>query len=285
MTRFELYTSTSITQEGRERKVEPRKERFRIPILRHLLAFITAFHTLLCFSDAATLGQPSEMSSSDWLYLENEWIDNFLGAYHDKASGSFIEFEVGMRGLMSPYAPAAASAHHASLIRGESGGWPYSMVLIQQNVTASTRRICPALKAEKVPVLIVSFDGDHKLYGTWNFEAVLCTPVQQERVTNFLLKGQDWRNALSSGMQMETKAITREQLNNIPVGTAWERVRQILGPPSDSVAYEGGFLVSYYCSVYKENDFNNAVWLLFDQNRVLDTIKFGKPGSPVYPQK
>lgn len=236
----------------------------------------------VCTTFAGT-SESSEVSTKGWIFLERESTDTFLGTFHDKISGAFVELEIGMQGLLSQYAPTAASAHHAVLHKGENSGWQYSMVQVQQIGSKSVDQICTSREELKPTIFIASYSKDDPILHTWNLEAVVCSSLQQERISSFLLKDRQWWTAPEA--RGETPgAITKEQLNQIPVGTIWENVRRKIGSPFDSVPYKGGFLASFYYSIDEKPDYNRAVWFVFDQNRILQSFTIGKPGLPAYPK-
>ena len=147
--------------------------------LNRAIISLTAFLILVC---AAANVLSSEINSEDWIYLEQEGVDAFLGAFHDKRSGAFIAFEVGIPSLLSEAAPVIAADNRISLEKGESAGWSYSLVLIPEERTEFTRNACPiASSPDSAQALIISFTGDDAYFRTWNFTALICNSLQLDR--------------------------------------------------------------------------------------------------------
>jgi hypothetical protein len=224
----------------------------------------------------------SESDSSDWIFLEQESIDVFLGAFHDRVSGAFVNLEVGFPEILSPAAQEIAKRKGGHLVTGENEGWPYAMVLMPEDRTKFINSICPVTPQPiRGQALVISFKGDDPHSSTWNFTTLICGPSQLERVKDFLINGQQWRKP--SGQNLEPRTLTPGDLKMASPGTTWSHVRELFGSSFDPFAFKGGFAVSYYYGSSKEIERNQRTWFIFDQARTLKEVAYKTPNLPLYP--
>ncbi len=208
----------------------------------------------------------SKMLPPGWVYIETQWVDTIMGAYHDTLSGAFLEFEIGLLGLLSPSVKATIAEKE-----GECQGWPYRIAIIKESPTSI---------AKNGDLLMVSFMVDDPIWQTWNFSALVDTNFKHQRVMDFIFgDNQTWRGVIRKKRGW-SKRVSRKQVLALEDRIEWLKVQDILGVPWNCRAWQNGFKVAYECdSASPDNDHDTFdAWLLFDQGHYFVGAKFEKAG-------
>ena len=219
-------------------------------------------------------------NATGWTHLDEEMVDVGVSAFHDKISGAFIRLEVGIPGVISALAPRIAASQHVPVSSGKTDGLRYAMVLVEEKREKFIRAGCPgSISESSAQALIVSYDTDDKLFSVWNFTALICNSDQLQRVKDFLINGQTWRNSTAP---VKRRTIRPEDLKMISPGMNWQKVREVLGPSLGPAGSKGGFVVSFYYDADNKAEHDELVWLLFSQNQELTSVAFKDPDIPIY---
>ena len=181
-------------------------------------------------------------ADGEWLHLNRESIDLQVGAYYDTVSGVFVEYEIGLPGMVSALVvPSQDSTPAARVTSGVSGGWHYALS-VSEDSAAQQEDSCPSESGAET--INISFAAEGTRWAVWNLSAVACSADQKERIMSFLLGSQPrWHDTLQE--QHRPDSVLAKSVETLARGTRWDEVVSRLGHPQDSLRTRNGFRVSY----------------------------------------
>ncbi len=183
----------------------------------------------VCLLALALLGVGASLPSG-WIYIEQEGIDTFPGAYHDRLSGTYVNSEVALPGVAAPWAESAARAPGAKRERSDVGPLRRDRV-----------KLLPTTKG--CSQVSVTFTDERRKGLLWNLAADLCSTEQERRFDELIedLSNSGWPapNARAE------RWLTMADFDEIKPGMVWEDLRRRLGPPGAVKRQADGFEVGY----------------------------------------
>jgi hypothetical protein len=225
---------------------------------------------LLCFiaTGVAAQDQPLRDLPAGWVYLPSPSPDSWIGAYHDRESGSFVQFQVDHSDLASYWTKARNSDSSDVVSSGEVGGLPYQMVKLGGNARARFLRAFKAdtgaplpdylestLPPEHSSGLIVTFRARRKgeIYN-WNFRSDVCDELQERRTRALLLEGSRLRLDPATASPPPERAPDLDAFRFVKSGIDLGTVVAKLGLPTHSERYGSDGFVATYSVVTETKD-------------------------------
>lgn len=208
-----------------------------------LLCRIVIATTAIAGPVAASDDGPWRVAGSDWVFVQQEYIDSWPGIYHDSESGACIQFDVAFPSVVSPL--PAPDGKDADTEVGNSGGVPYRLKVSSTAVEMREMRArlrsqgmsemampngegCPGGRRIAVSAMP---EGLSETSRVWNAHADTCTDVQFQRVREFFL-GASRGPATDHHPAQYGRLLARSEIEAIAIGMPYEGVRAKLGAPS-----------------------------------------------------
>jgi hypothetical protein len=206
--------------------------------------------------------QPLKDLPSGWTYLRRQGVDTWPGAYHDRISGAFVEFDLGTGIFTGWLSETAAQKQRLQCDDGQLGEVRFRRCRLPGQVCGSQQGAAAARYR-----LVVNFHTNSGPWTLWSFAANLCDGLQAKRVEELLFeKNRLWLESLDEARTDHVRYLSDRDLTDTKPGMDWREISDRLGPPAESERdAPDGFRVLYWIGGPE----TKQVWLVFDRGQKL----------------